>query len=77
MSGRIKAAIVSRTVVVRTPDKIGGQNEHAAIVTRVHEDNVIDVTLFPAGLDPYPVLAVAHADSPRAGRIIWRWPSGA
>ena len=49
MSSRIKPAIVSRTVIVCTPEKIGGQNEHAAIVTRVHPDNVIDVTLLLSG----------------------------
>jgi hypothetical protein len=74
---RIRPAIVSRNVIVQTPEKIGGQNEHAAIVTRVHEDNVIDVTMFPAGGDCYPVLAVRHVDSPHAGKITWRWPSGA
>lgn len=73
---RIKPPLVSRNVIVRTPQKIGGQNEHAAIVTRVRESDLVDVVVFPAGEDPYPIGSIRHADSPLANTITWRWPSG-
>ena len=72
-----KPPIVSRNVIVRTSAKISGENEHAAIITRVLNGDLIDVTLFPAGAEPYAIARVLHVDSPHAGAITWRWPSGA
>lgn len=74
---RSKPPVVSRNVIVRTAVKIGGQNDHAAVITRVRDDGPIDVTIFPAGEMPYPILNVDYIDSPHAGAITWRWPSGA
>lgn len=63
-----------RWVLVRTPTKIGGQNEHAAVITRVHSDELVNVTLHPDGEIPYPVSRIYRADSAEAGSITWRWP---
>jgi hypothetical protein len=76
---RLKAPTVGRNVVVRTAEKIGGQNEHAAIVTRVLDGDLIDVMLFAAGdgAQPYSITRIFHVDNPHAGAVTWRWPSGA
>jgi hypothetical protein len=71
------APTISRNVVVRTPATIGGQHEHAAIITRVIDGDLIDVMMFPAGEDAYRVPSIHHVDSPDVGTISWRWPSGA
>jgi hypothetical protein len=68
---------LSRNVIVRTAEKIGDQNEHAAIITRVCDNELIAVTLFPAGAEPRAIERVFHADSQHAGANTWRWPSGA
>jgi len=64
---------VTSLVLVRTPIVIGGQNEHAAIVTRLHGNDVVDVTLLPAGAEPYPVSRIQKADDDVAG-LCWRFP---
>jgi len=63
-----------RMVLVRTPQKIGGQTEHAAVITRVLSDELVNVTLLPDGEAPYPVTEIYHVESPKAGQITWRWP---
>lgn len=62
---------LARNVVVHMPQKIGGQNDHAAIITRVSAGNRVDVTVFPAGAESYPVSDIPHvADAPH-GALSW------
>lgn len=64
-----------RMVVVTTTGAIRGRTEHAAMITAVISDTVVDVTMFPSGEPPYPVQGVAFAQSPSAASgISWRWP---
>lgn len=65
---------VCRIVLVCTPRMIGGQNVHAAIITRVHSDDVVNVLLIPDGEAPYPIPDVPYSEPPQAGVITWRWP---
>lgn len=62
------------TVLVTTPEKIGGQNEHAAMVTQVHADDVVNVMLNPGNGFPYPIPAVRHVRHSAAASLHWRWP---
>lgn len=66
---------VSDAVLVRTPQRIGGQFEHAAIITRVHSDTLINVLLMPDGEVPYPVPDIEYSEQPSIAAITWRWPS--
>lgn len=60
-------------VIVLTSMKIGGQNEHAALVTRVHSDDVVNVMVFPAEGDAYPISSISKSSA--EGSLSWRWPS--
>lgn len=67
---------VGLDVIVRTPDKIDGQNEHAAVITKVvDDDDTVNVTISPSGLAPYPVMSVRHFTKAGVNSITWRWPS--
>lgn len=57
------------SVVVLTSIKMAGQNEHAAIVTRVHSDDVVSVMMFPADGQAYPIASINRDGSPS-----WHWP---
>lgn len=63
------APYLGASVVVLTAIKIAGQNEHAAIITRVHSDDVVSVMLFPAEGQAYPIGSINRDGSPS-----WRWP---
>jgi hypothetical protein len=56
-------------VLVTTREAIGGQKEHAAIVTKVISDDVVNVMVLPSAGQPYPIEAVA-----RTGALCWRYP---
>lgn len=45
---------------------------HAAIVTRVHGDGIVDLTTFPPGSDSVRLDYVAHSSTPEPG--CWNWP---
>jgi hypothetical protein len=66
---KIPAPYLGASVVVLTAIKIAGQNEHAAIVTRVHSDDIVNVMLLPAEGQAYPIASINRAGSPS-----WRWP---
>lgn len=62
-------------VIVKTSEKISGQDEHAAIITQVHSDDVVNVIVFPGSGQPYPIESVARFKHSVAGSLSWRWPS--
>lgn len=75
----IQIPTLGRIVLINTYNEtIGGQNEHAAIITRVHSDVRIDVTLFPAAMPPRSWLGALHESQvhgrPPLGFGSWRWP---
>lgn len=59
------------SVLVKTSEKIEGQNEHAAIITRIHSDDLVNVMVFPGTGQPYPIASIDRA----AGSPSWQWPS--
>lgn len=65
------APYLGAPVVVITSGTIGGQSEHAAIVTRVHSGDLVNVMVFPGEGQPYPVASINR----EAGAPSWRWPS--
>jgi hypothetical protein len=66
---------LGRIVLVTTPGyPINGQVEHAAIVTQVWSDTMINTMTFPGSGDPKAVTSVAFADPPHETQISWRWP---
>lgn len=67
---------LGRTVIVTTAKQIGGQTEHAAIITGVVSDaGAVHLMLMPAGVEPYPVSNVLHEKIAPKGAMCWRWPS--
>jgi hypothetical protein len=63
---------LGETVLVTTREVIGGQREHAAIVTRVHDDDLVNVMVLPAIGQPYPVASVYHVRHSKAAALSWR-----
>lgn len=64
-----------RMVIVTTTGAIRGRTEHAAMITAVISDAVVDVLMSPAGEMSYPVQGVPYAESAsNAPGISWRWP---
>ncbi len=64
-----------RIVLVTTPQlKINGQTEHAAIVTQVWSETMINTMTFPGSGEPRAVTSVDYADPPSEAQISWRWP---
>lgn len=63
-----------RVVLVTTREKIGGENEHAALITKVHDDDTINVMVQPAEGLPYPIPSVRHVRHSVIGSLSWRWP---
>ena len=68
-AAKVAAPYVGASVIVSTAMKIAGQNEHAAIVTKIHSDDAVNVMLFPAEGSAYPISSINRAGSPS-----WRWP---
>lgn len=68
---------VGGVVLVRTPTRINGQFEHAAIVTGLPGGMMVDVTLFPRGEASYAIDGIHHSDPVSLTRITWRWPQPA
>lgn len=62
-------------VIVKTSEKISGQDEHAAIITQVHSDDVVNVMVFPGSGQPYPIASIARIKHSVTGSLSWRWPS--
>lgn len=65
---------LTQAVLVTTPQKIAGENEHAAVVIGVESDDVVTVLIQPAGVDPYRIAAVPHVRVAKPGGLSWRWP---
>ena len=64
-----------RIVLVNTPDApINGQIEHAAIVTQVWSESMVNTMAFPGTGDPVAVTSVPYADPPSEAFRSWRWP---
>lgn len=61
-----------QVVLVTTREKIAGENEHAALVTRVVNEDVVNVMLLPDGGQPYPVPAVCHVRYSPLAAMTWR-----
>ena len=57
-------------VLVRTSENIAGQNEHAAIITKVLGGDIVNVLLMPGEGQPYPIFSINRA----TGAPSWRWP---
>lgn len=66
---------VALPVIVVTAERIDGQNEHAAIITKVINDDCVNVTLFPSAGAPYPIPSVYRVRHSAAGSLAWRFPS--
>lgn len=66
-----RAPYLGASVVVSTSEKISRQSEHAALVTQVHSDDLINVMVFPGTGQPYPIASINRA----SGSPSWRWPS--
>lgn len=64
--------LLGETVIVKTSQTIAGQHEHAAIVTRVHDDGAVNVMLLPAIGESYPVEHVAREAPGADARMSWR-----
>jgi len=65
---------VGRIVLVgesTTPDTTV---EHAAMITRVHSENCVNVTVFPDGGLPYPKTSVVLSEDGSPRDYHWRWP---
>jgi hypothetical protein len=64
-----------RIVLVTTPGRpINGQEEHAAIITQVWSETMINTVTFPGIGEPRNVTSVGYADPPHATQQSWRWP---
>lgn len=64
-----------RIVLVTVPgDPVNGQEEHAAIITQVWSETLINTMTFPGIGSPRPVTSVDYADPPHAMQRSWRWP---
>lgn len=66
----IRRPYLGASVIVKTSEKIGGQSEHAAVITRVHSDVLVNVMVFPAEGQAYPIASI----NLNAGAPCWRWP---
>jgi hypothetical protein len=67
----IPAPYLGASVIVSTSEKISGQSEHAAIVTQVHSDVLVNVMVFPGTGQSYPIASINRA----SGSPSWRWPT--
>jgi hypothetical protein len=68
-----QAPSLGDTVLVKTPHTVDGQREHAAIITRIHPGDVVNVLLLPGSSEPYPVELVRAAKT--GAPISWRFRS--
>ncbi len=66
---------LGRIVLVSTPGTtINGQTEHAAIITQVWSDDMVNTMTFPGSGDPRAVTSVSYADAPHETNSTWRYP---
>lgn len=70
---------LGRIVHVKTPTPINGQTEHAALVTQVWSDTMINVMVFPGSGQPFSAGSIYRDDNPADGGdkrapMTWRWP---
>lgn len=68
-------AAISRMIIVRTLEPINGQREHAAIITQVFENEVVNAMVMPGAGMPYPVSDLRHIANVAEGHVCWRWPA--
>lgn len=66
-------AAVGRPILVRTLEAINGQREHAAIITQVFENEMINAMVMPGAGMPYPVSQLSHIGNAAEGALCWRW----
>lgn len=71
-NGAAPRAMRGQVVLVTTREKIGGENEHAAMVTKVVSEDIVNVMLMPDGAQPYPVPAVCHVRHSPSAALTWR-----
>lgn len=64
---------IGQTVILSTASKIDGQNEHAAIITKVIDDDLVNVTVLPSAGSPYPIVSVYHERHSAAAALSWRF----
>lgn len=69
-----RVAALGLPVLVKTTEKISGQDEHAAIITRVFSDDLVNVMVFPGEGQPYTIASIRNVKSISAGSLCWRWP---
>ena len=65
---------LGRIVHVTTKEMINGQYTHAAIITQVWGDDMINVTVFPGSGPSIGYGSIFHQDSERKGDTFWFWP---
>lgn len=67
-------AALGLSVLVQTTSKINGQSEHAAMITQVWDDDVVNVMVFPGEGQPYPIARISRIKHSATGSLSWRWP---
>lgn len=67
------APFVCAIVLVVTPEKFCGQNEHAAIITKVIDESTVHLRVFPPVGQSYPIESVRHVEAAPPGALCWRW----
>lgn len=70
----VERELLGETVIVKTPQPIGGASEHAALVTRAHDNGVVDVMLMPSSGESYRIHDVQPASS--GASLHWRHRRG-
>ena len=65
---------LGRIVWVTTPSAINGQKEHAAIITQVWNDDMINAYVMPGSGSPMVMGSIYQEGHPSAGDTRWRWP---
>lgn len=66
-----------RVVLVTTPGRtINGQDRHAALITQVWPNDMINVTIFPGSGPPESIGSIHYAaqPDPLGSQTTWMWP---
>lgn len=71
----LRSPFLAASVIVRTPEKISGQSTHAAIVTQVVEQDLVNVMVFPGDGEPFPIKQIRHVSNVGQNSLGWSWPT--
>jgi hypothetical protein len=76
----IQKPSICRNVIVHANDNsqfagvYDSSQPMAGIITAVHADGTIGVTVFPAGQAPIALYSISHEEAKEAGQPYWSWP---